>query len=221
MHGGGMVAGSRLTAEPTILRLVAASGITIITPEYRLAPEHPNPTPVHDCHAALAHLGREASGLGIDPLRLAIGGDSAGGGLAAATAILARDTGGPRLTAQLLGCPMLDDRTTGPREKWHTWTPADNAIGWSAYLGGAPADHLAAPARAADLGGLPRAFIDTGTLDLFCAEDVRYALRLLEAGVPCDLHVYAGAPHGFASLNPHAGVAKRALAQRAAFLRTI
>jgi acetyl esterase/lipase len=190
-------------------------GLVGVSVEYRLAPETPYPGPLEDCYAGLKWVFEHADQLGIDRTRIGIGGSSAGAGLAAALALLARELGGPRPTFQLLAYPMLDDRRTTESSTWHdvpTWTPASNEFGWRSYLGdldGGEVPFLAAPARAPDLSGLPSALIFVGTLDGFCDEDVLYAMRLYQAGVPTELHVYPGAPHGFDTIAPGTEVARR------------
>src|SRR5581483_950120 len=165
----------------------------------------PHPAPVEDCYAGLVWTVQHAGELGIDPARLVIGGASAGGGLAAATALLSRDRGGPRALLQLLVYPMLDDRNTTRSSHEIVdvgiWDRATNVGGWRALLGeaagGDTVSHYAAPARASDLSNLPPAVIYVGTADLFRDEDIDYAQRLIHAGVPAELHVYPGAYHGF------------------------
>ena len=167
-----------------------------------MAPEHPDPTPVTDCYAALRWLADNAATLDISPDRITVMGDSAGGGLAAGVTLMARDRGGPAIAQQILIYPMLDDRTTTPDPALVpslTWTYDDNVTGWGALLGGGP-QHVspyAAPARAQDLTNLPPTFIDVGDLDIFRDEDIAYAQRLIEAGVPTELHLYPGCPHAF------------------------
>lgn len=206
MHGGGYVLGSADADAAKLKALVAAVGCLAVSVDYRLAPETPHPGPVEDCYAALAWLHRNAAALGADPGRLAVGGESAGGGLAAALALLARDRGEVPLCFQLLIYPMLDDRTARPAARHpladvFSWTPEANAFGWAALLGdepgGATVSPYAAAARAEDLAGLPAACISIGALDLFLDENVEYARRLIRAGVPTELHVYPGAFHGF------------------------
>ncbi|HEY0249190.1 MAG TPA: alpha/beta hydrolase [Gryllotalpicola sp.] len=205
VHGGGYVIGSwkqdhRLCAEAA-LRL----GATVVSAEYRLAPEHPFPTPLDDVAAVWEWLQREARALGVDPRRIALGGESAGAGLAACLAQRLLDAGGVTAAAQWLFAPMLDDATAADRAldavgHW-VWTNAFNRVGWEAYLGQdagrAEAPAYAVAARRADLGGLPPAWIGVGDIDLFHAEDVRYAERLRMAGVPVELDVVPGGPHGF------------------------
>jgi triacylglycerol lipase len=172
--------------------------------DYRLAPEAKYPAAVEDCYAALRWLHANASALGVDASRIAIKGESAGGGLAAALALLARDRGDAPIAFQVLVYPMLDDRPTAPPNP-HTgefiWTAASNSFGWSSLLvdsaGGADTPAYAAAARASTLAGLPPAFVAVGALDLFLEQDIAYASALLRAGVPTALHVYPGAYHGF------------------------
>lgn len=225
IHGGGMIAGSVTLYAPLISDYVARSGVPMLAVDYRLPPEHPHPTPMEDCFAALRWLGEHAAELGVDPARVAVMGDSAGGGLAASLALAARDRGGPALKKQLLLYPMLDDRTVKPDRALGsilTWSYDDNATAWSALLGsatgGASVSPYAAPARGKALSKLPPAYIEVGELDIFRDETIDYALRLARAGVSAELHVHAGAPHGFDAFAPEADVSKRAWADR---LRTL
>lgn len=230
LHGGGMIYSLAQTGPfyDWVARfLVAGTGVPILTVDYRVAPEHPHPTPVEDCYAALLWLVDNAGELGVDPNRIGVAGDSAGGGLAAAVSLLARDRGGPMPALQLLIYPMLDDRTRIPAPEldaqYLTWGYDDNITGWDALLGADASDvpGYAAPARAGDLTGLPPAFIDCGDLDIFRTEDVDYSRRLAAAGVPTDLHIYPGCPHGFETVAPDAGVSKRAIAERMRRLRAL
>ncbi|MCX2929039.1 alpha/beta hydrolase [Mycobacterium sp. CVI_P3] len=225
LHGGGMIHGLTETGpgyDAAVRSYVAASGVPMLMVDYRVAPEHPNPTPVEDCYAALCWLAENAATLGADATRLAVAGDSAGGGLAAGVSLLARDRGGPALAAQLLIYPMLDDRTVAPDPQLApeslTWTYDDNITGWGALLGDrAGSDDVsryAAPARAPDLAGLPPTYIDVGDLDIFRDEDIAYAVRLSAAGVPTELHVHPGCPHAFEALAPTAAVSARVTADR-------
>ncbi|WP_330434061.1 alpha/beta hydrolase [Streptomyces sp. NBC_00825] len=203
IHGGGMITGSIRTDHRQVLPLVEAVDAVVVSVEYRLAPEHPHPAPVEDCYAALLWMSGRASELGIDPDRLALYGGSAGGGLAAGVALLARDRGTPRLAFQMLPYPMLDDRNITPSSQEITdigiWDRAANLQGWQALLGERAGtgrvDPYAAPARADDLSGLPPAYLDVGELDLFRDENIAYANRLMQAGVPVELHVYPGGIH--------------------------
>lgn len=231
LHGGGMIMGlGELGAmyDAAVRHYVAASGVPILLADYRIAPEVTHPVPVQDCYSALLWLADNATRLRIDPQRVAVMGDSAGGGLAAAVCLLARDRAGPPIAAQLLVYPMLDDRTTvadPALEELATWTCDDNATGWAALLGAAAGgDNVAwsaAPARATDLSGLPPAYIDVGDLDIFRDEDIVYARRLSDAGVPTELHVHPGCPHAFEWLAPDADVSRRVVADRVRRLRAL
>ena len=200
MHAGGMVVGTAVT-EFSLTRKRYMPFV-----EYRLAPKHPFPAAMDDCAAALAWLADQPD---VDPSRIAIGGGSAGGGLAAGLALRARDEMDVKPVFQLLIYPMLDDRTAQRTDlddmPVKIWNQTCNRFGWSSYLAGATGDDVhpyAAPSRAEDLSGLPPAWIGVGTLDLFHDEDVEYARRLQEAGVPCELKVVEGGYHGFeAALN--------------------
>jgi acetyl esterase/lipase len=216
IHGGGYVMGRAKTDDAHCARLAKRLRATVLSVDYRLAPGHPFPTPLDDCLAAYELLHREAASLGIDPARVVIGGLSAGGGLAAALVLRAHDLGLPAPALQLLVYPMLDDRTAlrDVDDRLHRlWDPASNRVGWSAYLGRAPGgdgvpDH-AAPARRRDLAGLPPAWIGVGTADLFHDEDVTYAARLRDAGVPVTLDVVEGAFHAFDVVAPNTAVSRR------------
>ena len=220
IHGGGYVIGTTASMEPIHRALAAAAECCIVTVEYRLAPETPFPGALEDCYAALSWLHASAGALRIDAGRIGVMGESAGGGLAAGLALLARDRGEFPLAFQHLIYPMLDDRTCvsplpHPYAGEFIWTPTSNHFGWSSLLGCTPgSDNVspyAAAARAEDLSGLPPAFISTGALDLFTEEDLEYARRLMRAGVPVELHVYPGAFHGFDMLS---GCAVSRAAQR-------
>lgn len=227
LHGGGMILGWEHLGglyDAAVRGYVATSGVPMLVVDYRVAPEFPHPVPLQDCYAALRWLADHAGELGVDAARLAVMGDSAGGGLAAGVCLLARDRGGPSIAAQLLIYPMLDDRTRAgdPTDgSLLTWSYADNATGWGALLSGGAADGYAAPARAEDLAGLPPAYLDVGGLDIFAQEDVGYAQRLLAAGVPVELHVYPGCPHAFDLLVPDADVSQRVIAHRLRYLASL
>lgn len=205
IHGGGFILGDAYQDEKSLVALVRELGIAVASVEYRLAPEHPFPAPADDCYAALRWAHANADDLGLDPDRLAVGGASAGAGLAASVALMAVDRGEVPLAFQLLIYPMLDDRTAVRTDVDGThhrlWSTASNVFGWSSYLGHAPGaadtDPIAAPARCDDLSGLPSTWIGVGTCDLFHDEDKAYAKRLTAAGVPCQLHIAPGGYHAF------------------------
>lgn len=206
IHGGGYVLGSADADGLQMKTLVSNVGCAVVSVDYRLAPEAPFPAGVEDCYAALRWTYQHATELGVEKDRIAIGGASAGGGLAAALALLARDRAEVPVAFQLLLVPMLDDRTAAQAEQHpfvgeFVWTPHNNYFGWSSLLGKAPGSAdvsaYASPARADSLAGLPPTYISTGSLDLFLEEDMEYARRLARAGIPTELHVYPGAFHGF------------------------
>jgi acetyl esterase/lipase len=207
LHGGGYVVGTARRDDPLCRRFSSRLGITVAAVEYRLAPEHPYPAALEDCYSALTWL----AGLpAVDRGRVAIGGASAGGGLAAALALLARDRGDVTLAFQLLAYPMLDDRSslTSDNPNYRLWNPRSNQFGWTAYLGDAD-PRVAVPGRRDDLSGLAPAWIGVGTNDLFHDEDLAYAERLIAAGVPCQVEVVQGAFHGFDLWVPKAQVSQR------------
>lgn len=204
IHGGGYVVGSADMSEANCARTASEQGAVVVTVDYRLAPETPFPGPVEDCYAALKWLHANAKELGVDPARIAIGGESAGGGLAAGLALLARDRGEIRIAHQQLIYPMIDDRPLAdphPYTGEFIWTHSSNRFGWTSLLGHEPGrdgvSPYAAAARAENLEALPPTFISTGALDLFLEENLEYARRLTRAGVPVELHVYPGGVHGF------------------------
>lgn len=217
LHMGGYVLGSYEDDDFRHDRLAPKLGYLGVAVEYRLAPETPYPGALEDCYAGLKWTFDHAEELGVDRGRIGILGASAGGGLAAALALLARDRGEVPVAFQMLLYPMLDDRRVTTTSGWDTviWAPEHNELGWSSYLGELyGADQVpayAAPARAEDLSGLPPAFVSVGALDLFCDEDVEYAARLNRAGVPVELHVYPGMPHAFDLFSGLADGARRAL----------
>jgi acetyl esterase/lipase len=229
LHGGGMIFSLEHIGalyDQAVREYVAASGVPMLVVDYRVAPEHPDPTPVEDCYGALVWLAEHAEELGVDPARLAVMGDSAGGGLAAGVCLMARDRSGPAVAQQLLIYPMLDDRPArrDPQvEPFLTWSYDDNITGWGALLGenagGDDVSPYAAPARAEDLSDLPDTYIDVGDLDVFRNEDIAFARRLADAGVPTELHVYPGCPHAFEALAREAAVSVRAISDRIRRLR--
>ena len=222
IHGGGFVLGSVEQDDLLTRHLAIAGQCVIASVEYRLAPEHPFPAPVEDCYAALTWLSAHTAELGVNKSRIAIGGDSAGGGLAAGLALLTRDRAEVELAFELLIYPMIDDRNIAPASETvpdtFVWSREDNRIGWQAYLGrepgGAGVSPYAAAARATDLKDLPPAYIAVGGLDLFLDESITYAQRLLAAGVPAELHVYPGGCHGFNLFGPGAELSQRFNADR-------
>lgn len=230
LHGGGMVAGNAWSVLPRVLREWALPlGLAVVSAEYRLAPRARYPEPLEDCHAGLVWALAHAGELGADPGRFVIGGKSAGGGLAAALALLVRDRGGPGALGQLLLSPMLDDRgaTFSTRQMGGTdvWDPVSNATAWQALLGerrgAADLPPYAAPARATDLSGLPPAYVEVGSAEIFRDEGVAYANAIWRAGGQAELHVWPGACHGFDGLAPHAALTLDAREARTRWLRRL
>jgi acetyl esterase/lipase len=228
IHGGGMILGDRLNASCSVSglpRWVLEHDAVVVTVEYRLAPEFPDPYPVEDCYAALVWTAQHAEELGIDRSRLLITGPSAGGGLAAGTALLARDRKGPALHGQMLIYPMLDDRNdTVSAQQFEgigVWDRTSNFTGWGALLGNrrgtSEVSIYAAPARATDLSGLPPAYIEVASAEVFRDEDVAYASRLWADGGVAELHVWPGGTHGFDLIVPDAGISQQARAARDAW----
>ena len=220
IHGGGYVVGAAAEDDDLCRAMTRKLGIVVAAVDYRLAPEHPYPIPLEDCYSVLTWL----AGLpGVDPGRIAIGGASAGGGLAAALALLARDRADVRPVLQILSYPMLDDRTVEPSlddPGFRLWNTASNRFGWSSYLGGANPD-VAVPARRDDLAGLPPAWLGVGTLDLFHGEDLIYARRLEAAGVAVEVHEVPGAFHGFDRIAPKASISQSYFDSRCAAVRRV
>ena len=221
IHGGGYIIGRAVQDDMLCRRFARALGATVASVDYRLAPEHPYPAPVEDCYSALTWLAQLPA---VDPARVAIGGGSAGGGLAAALALLARDRGEVPVAAQLLVYPMLDDRSADridlDDDGFRLWNRSSNQFGWDAYVGDADRS-VAVPARREDLGGLPPAWIGVGTLDLFHDEDLVYGERLNAAGVPCEVHVVPGAFHGFDVVAAKAAVSQSFFNSQCAFLQRV
>ncbi|MEV4225198.1 alpha/beta hydrolase [Nonomuraea sp. NPDC049725] len=222
MHGGGWVMGSVDTEHPWAARLADASGAVVISVGYRLAPENPFPAALDDVYAVLKWTAEHAAELGVDPDRIAVGGHSAGGGLAAGVALRSRDEQGPPIRFQLLNQPGLDDRQQTWSQRNFTDTPWMNrdkvAIAWRHYLGSAPATPYAAPARADDLSGLPPAYIASAELCPNRDENIEYASRLLQAGVSVELHQWAGTFHGSQAI-VSAEVSQRQIAELGDALR--
>lgn len=227
LHGGGLIVGRPAMDDARCIPWSRDLGLVVVSADYRLAPEHPFPAALDDAHGAWSWLIEAAAGLGIDPARVAVGGASAGGGLAACLTQRLRDEGGPPPAAQLLVYPMLDDRTAARREldaeRHLVWPNRSNRVGWAAYLGQEPGadvvpDHAVA-ARGDDLADLPPAWVGVGTLDLFREECSAYAARLSAAGVPVELHEVPGAPHGFDALAPGVPLSRAFEDRQRAFLR--
>jgi acetyl esterase/lipase len=228
MHGGGYVVGSAQMYRAHLAKLSLHLGAMIVSVNYRLAPETIFPGAIEDCYAALKWLSAEAGTLNVNASRIAVAGESAGGGLAAALAILARDRGEVALIAQILTYPMLDDRTgatidAGAGVGEFIWTPAANRFGWASLLGHTSGEEdvspYAAAARCDGLSGLPAAFIAVGDLDLFLEEDLEYARRLARASVPIALKVYPGAVHAFNLVEQSASAQQYEVDLRAAYQR--
>mgnify|MGYP001160827188 FL=1 len=226
IHGVGMIMGSVEGENLKATELCEAIQAVVVSVEYRLAPEHPHLAPVQDCYAALKWMAKNADDLAFDPNRLAVVGGSAGGGLTIATTMMARDKGFPRICFQMPLYPMIDDRNETPSSyeimDLGIWDREGNVEAWQWYLGGKPADDYAAPARAENLAGLPPTFIDVGELDLFRDEDIQFAARLIQAGVPTELHVYPGAYHASEVFAPEAALSQSILSRRTeALLRAL
>ncbi|MFE7398027.1 alpha/beta hydrolase [Streptomyces sp. NPDC057557] len=219
MHGGGMIGGFNRTGMQTILQEWAEPlELAVVSVGYRLAPEHPYPAAIEDCYAGLVWLARHAGTLGVDPQRVITVGGSAGGGLTAALALMARDRKGPGILGQLLMCPMLDDRNDSSSAHQMTglgvWDRPANDLGWTALLGkdrdSSQVSCYAAAARAADLSQLPPAYIDVGAAETFRDECIQYATRIWQSGGDAELHVWSGGFHGFDQLAPHTEVSRDA-----------
>ena len=215
MHGGGYVLGSYDMDDHFFGWLCSRMNVVGVSVDYRLAPDTPFPGPLQDCYAGLRWVVANADQIGVDPNHIGIAGTSAGGGLAAALALLSRDRSELNIAFQLLIYPMLDDRAMTESSNWDVpiWDSTRNRFGWSSYLGDLhgtdDVPSYAAPARASNLEGLPPASIWVGSSDLFCDEDILYAQRLIDAGVSTELHVYPEAPHGFDGLAPDSALGRR------------
>jgi acetyl esterase/lipase len=224
LHGGGFVVGNLETEHIGAVHIATELGVVVVSVDYRLAPEDPFPAGLEDCYAGLRWLHDRAEDLGVDRHRVGVIGGSAGGGLAAGLALLARDRGGPSLCFQFLGIPELDDRLETPSMRQFDDTPLWNRpsaeYSWRWYLGDQDGEvsPYAAPARATDLAGLPPAYVSTMEFDPLRDEGIIYAMRLLEAGVPVELHQYPGCFHG-SSLVTTAGVSRRQAAEMIDVLR--
>ncbi|WP_055478379.1 alpha/beta hydrolase fold domain-containing protein [Sphaerimonospora mesophila] len=229
IHGGGMVVGTRFFGAAGLVEDVLRFGAVAATVEYRLAPEHPAPAAAEDCYAGLVWFAEHAADLGVDPARIIVGGASAGGGLSAAVALMARDRGGPALAGQILDCPMIDDRNETVSSRQYgdlgPWDGGNNDTAWTALLGSrrgtGDVSPYAAPARATDLSGLPPAFITVGAAEVFRDEAIDYATRIWATGGRAELHVWSGAYHGFTGFSPEAEVSRAAVAARDSWLRRV
>ncbi|MGR4880161.1 alpha/beta hydrolase [Streptomyces sp. LARHCF249] len=230
LHGGGMISGNAWSVLPRLLRAWALPlELAVISVEYPLAPRAQYPVPLEDCYAGLVWAAAHAAELGLDADRFVVGGKSAGGGLAAALALLTRDGGGPTPIGQLLLCPMLDDRgdtfSSHQMAGTDTWDRTSNATAWQALLGdrygAADLPPYAAPARATDLSGLPPAYIEVGSAETFRDEGVAYAQAVWQAGGQAELHVWPGACHGFDTLAPRAAISRDAREARTRWLRRV
>ncbi|OLS98210.1 esterase [Pseudonocardia sp. CNS-004] len=227
VHGGGFIVGTIDIFDTLNARLARELGVVVVTVEYRLAPEHPYPAPLEDCYAGLVWTAKNADALGVDPDRIVIHGESAGGGLCAGLALLARDRGGPRIAFQYLGVPELDDRLDTPSMQAFTDTPIWNrpnaVVSWDSYLGagqrgGPDVPVYAAPARATDLTGLPPAYVSVMEFDPLRDEGIAYAQRLMQAGVSVELHAFPGTFHG-SSMIEQAAVSRRQADEELGVLR--
>jgi len=225
IHGGGMILGSIEGEAATAQMLAAEAGVVVVSVDYRKAPENPYPAGADDCYSASAWVFDNAEELGIDPTNIGIYGGSAGGGLALAVALMARDRKSMTFKYMIPIYPMIDDRneTSSTHEVTEVgiWDRAGNIEAWSLYLGGKPADGYAAPARMKDVSGLPPAFIDVGEMDAFRDEDAAFALRLNHSGVPCEFRIYPGAYHASEVFAPEAELSQRIWAGRIEALKRL
>lgn len=229
IHGGGMVGGDRMTGVDLALEWVQFFGGVAVSVEYRLAPERPDPAPIRDCYAGLVWTAALAGGLDFDPKRLMVAGGSAGGGLAAGTALMARDNGGPALAAQILVTPMLDDRnetiSSYQIDGIGVWDRGSNEVGWNALLGDRrktdQVSMYAAPARATDLSGLPPTYLDCGSAEVYRDEIVAFASDIWAAGGIAELHIWAGGYHAFEGIVPNAAISVAAHETRTQFVARI
>lgn len=229
IHGGGMVFGTRFSGIDNTFAWIKELDLVVISVEYRLTPEFSDPVPVEDCYAGLKWVGEHASELNINLEKMIVAGHSAGGGLAAGVALLTRDRGGPRLCAQCLIYPMIDDRMITASSQQYMeegiWNGKSNIVAWDWLLdgkrGAKDVSIYAAPSRATDLSGLPPTWIDVGSAELFRDENVAYASKLWECGVQAELHVWPGAWHGFDIFAPTSEIGKLCLETRFAWIRRV
>ncbi|CAG8202516.1 unnamed protein product [Penicillium olsonii] len=229
IHGGGLIFGSPANFKKWQASLARDSGVQVFSIDYRLAPEHPFPTPVEDCYSTLPWIHKNAERFSIDPSRIITYGESAGGNLIAAINLMARDRGlSPPIAKQMLIYPMLDDRTVDPvptMDGLLTWTPEANVTAWSAYLGSDfgtdRVSQYAAPARATSVKGLPPTYMELGTLDIFRDEDIDYLARITKEDIETELHLYPALPHGYDLFVPLGKAAARASADRLAAIASV
>lgn len=221
--------GDRFSGLDRVLDWVEDLGLVLVTIEYRLAPEYPYPTPFNDCYDSLLWLAENASSLGVDPDRILLAGASAGGGLAAAVALAARDRNGPQPLGLLLDYPMLDDRAVSASihefDGVGVWDRVSNETGWAAYLGESVAtpnvSPYAAPARAETLAGLPPVFLSVGSAEIFRDEVIDFAERIWKSGGNAQLHVWPGAFHACDIFAPYTGISRQMIGARYAWLEHI
>jgi acetyl esterase/lipase len=224
-NGGKITQSTRIVIGDLEASWVDDMGLVVVSISPPVGPEHPHPALIDGAYTGLVWLADHADELGVDPERIIIYGKSGGGGLAAATALMARDRGGPALSHQILIYPMLDDREITVSSKFEgiPWDRTSNRTGWTAMLGdaagGADVSPYAAPARAADLTGLPPTYLETGSSEVFRDEILEYAARLAHAGVPMELHCWAGGYHGFELTGPDAEISRACVSARTSFLR--
>jgi len=229
MHGGGLIVGSKLTNIQSTFEWVKELDAVLVTVEYRLAPEHPYPAATNDCYAGLMWVAANAQKLGVNLARLILAGHSAGGGLAAALALIVRDRGGPEILAQCLIYPMLDDRMETVSSKQFmnegTWMGVNNIKAWDWYIpglrGSSNVPIYAAPSRASDLAGLPQTWLDVGGAELFRDENSEYAAKLAACGVPVEFHVWPGSWHSSDIMAPDSLLSKSTNATRLAWFNRI
>ncbi|KAF2659666.1 hypothetical protein K491DRAFT_152208 [Lophiostoma macrostomum CBS 122681] len=230
MHGGGMISGHVELSKDSLAKQVAQTGIQVFSVDYRLAPENPHPVPVEDCYAALLWIQQHREEFEVDLARIAVQGESAGGGLAAGVSLIARDRKlDPPLAKQILVYPMLDDRNRKSIPKdldvYVMWKSVDNETGWRALLGDAyqteSVSSYAAPARADSVDGLPSTYMDVGSLDIFCDECTMFVARLAAKNVDTEFHVYSGVGHVFEFLAPNIAITQRAVENRLNAIRRL
>jgi acetyl esterase len=226
LHAGGLILGGLESEHPLCTSLARELSTVVVSVDYRLAPEHPYPAAIDDSYAAFTWLFGSADELGVDTRRVAVVGRSAGGGLAAALTLMARDRRGPQACFQYLDVPMLDDRMDSATMRSFTdapvWDPRSSEIAWRHYLGdqvgGDQVSPYAAPARAEDLSGLPPAYVHTAQFDPLRDEGIAYALRLLGTGIPTELHSSPGTFHG-SEMAPDTAISRRIASERLEILR--